>query len=67
LYGRGSVAHRLRIRAADNEEDQHELERMLPLEQAMKFELVLNKRTANVLGLTIPEPVLDSGRRRHLE
>jgi putative ABC transport system substrate-binding protein len=30
----------------------------LPLREAMRFELVINNRTAKALGLTIPQSVL---------
>ena len=30
----------------------------LPIEQATKFQLAINKKTAKSLGLTIPQPLL---------
>jgi putative tryptophan/tyrosine transport system substrate-binding protein len=30
----------------------------LPVEQAAKFDMVLNLRTANAIGLTIPDSIL---------
>ena len=36
----------------------------LPIEQASKFDLVINTRTAQALGLTLPRPLLESASRR---
>ena len=33
----------------------------LPMEQPTKFDLVVNLKTAAILGLTIPHPVLTQG------
>jgi len=30
----------------------------LPIEQPTKYELVLNKRTANAIGIKFPQPIL---------
>ena len=59
MVGRNKPARRS-LRGPDSEGRKA---RRLPVEQASRFDLVINRKTASALGVTIPLPLLQRAHR----